>query len=264
MAALVTTPEAARMLDVGPTTIKRWVDQGRLTCITTPGGHRRFELRELQRFRQAMGGQPDDVTFRCLEELLHGGGSYGLQSLMIELRGRLGSWWRAADHLGVVLTELGRQWEAGSCSVAQEHCATHRFLEALGTCMGALPSPPSGPRCMLATAEGEDHTLGLSLAELCVREAGWASLWLGGATPTAILVEAIDEHRPEMVAVSASAWSSDGAALQQHCESIAIACRRAGARLVLGGRGAWPVSPAYGARVHDFAAFVPQLVVPLI
>ena len=47
------------------------------------------------------------------------------------------------------------------------------------TSRDALPVGERGPVCLLACAEGDDHTLGLSLAELCLREAGWATLWAG-------------------------------------------------------------------------------------
>jgi hypothetical protein len=37
---------------------------------------------------------------------------------------------------------------------------------------------------VLAWAEGDEHTLGLPLAELCLVELGWTPLWLGARTPT--------------------------------------------------------------------------------
>lgn len=55
----MTTPEAACLLGVGPTTLKRWGPRGRLPCITTPGGHRRYERAEIERFRLALGGELD-------------------------------------------------------------------------------------------------------------------------------------------------------------------------------------------------------------
>jgi excisionase family DNA binding protein len=40
---------ASRLLGVGPDTLRRWADEGRVTAWTTPGGHRRFERRVLER-----------------------------------------------------------------------------------------------------------------------------------------------------------------------------------------------------------------------
>jgi excisionase family DNA binding protein len=41
--------EASRMLGVDPDTLRRWADEGRVPAFTTPGGHRRFERRALER-----------------------------------------------------------------------------------------------------------------------------------------------------------------------------------------------------------------------
>ncbi len=39
---------AGRMLHVSPRTIARWADQGKLPCVVTLGGHRRFRLADLK------------------------------------------------------------------------------------------------------------------------------------------------------------------------------------------------------------------------
>ena len=40
---------ASRLLGVDPDTLRRWADEGRVPAFTTPGGHRRFERRALDR-----------------------------------------------------------------------------------------------------------------------------------------------------------------------------------------------------------------------
>jgi excisionase family DNA binding protein len=40
---------ASRLLGVDPDTLRRWADTGRVAAWTTPGGHRRFERRVLER-----------------------------------------------------------------------------------------------------------------------------------------------------------------------------------------------------------------------
>lgn len=44
---------AARLLGVDPDTLRRWSDEGRIEAFTTPGGHRRFDRRELDRLLAA-------------------------------------------------------------------------------------------------------------------------------------------------------------------------------------------------------------------
>jgi excisionase family DNA binding protein len=40
--------EAARILNVHPTTIRRWTDDGKVNSTRTPGGHRRFLKRDIE------------------------------------------------------------------------------------------------------------------------------------------------------------------------------------------------------------------------
>ena len=40
---------ASRMLGVDPDTLRRWADEGRVETYVTPGGHRRFERRTIER-----------------------------------------------------------------------------------------------------------------------------------------------------------------------------------------------------------------------
>lgn len=44
---------AASYLNVHPTTLRRWADQGQIPLLVTPGGHRRFALSQLKLFSEA-------------------------------------------------------------------------------------------------------------------------------------------------------------------------------------------------------------------
>lgn len=47
---LCTTSEIARRFNLNPSTVRRWVLKGQLTpTATTPGGHHRFDLAEVER-----------------------------------------------------------------------------------------------------------------------------------------------------------------------------------------------------------------------
>jgi excisionase family DNA binding protein len=45
-----TTNDAASMLNVDKSTIKRWTDEGKLKCFRSPGGHRKFKADDLYSF----------------------------------------------------------------------------------------------------------------------------------------------------------------------------------------------------------------------
>jgi excisionase family DNA binding protein len=64
----LTPHEVAKLLMVNPVTVRQWAARGHLPSHTTPGGHRRFLLREVQEFARARGilrsaqdGRPDRV-----------------------------------------------------------------------------------------------------------------------------------------------------------------------------------------------------------
>ena len=49
---LLTPAEACQLAGIGPTTLKRWADQGVLAHVKTAGGHRRFLRADLERYLQ--------------------------------------------------------------------------------------------------------------------------------------------------------------------------------------------------------------------
>ncbi len=266
----ISTASAAQFLGVGPTSVKRWADLGLLKCVRTAGNHRRFLRDEVERFARAIqsGHVPlegtsaaparpridgSDAQVEAWTRQLLELGTYSLHGALLTEREAQGSWWRVADLIGLALTELGRRWACGEVSVMAEHLASERLARALARCAEALPAPIGAPRVLLAMADADDHTLGLSLAELVLREAGHQVLWAGRATPTAEIVGYLQTQAPAIVALSASIVCDDPERLREATLPIARACQDVRCRLVLGGAGTWPEDLPGALRVHDFA-----------
>jgi MerR family transcriptional regulator, light-induced transcriptional regulator len=251
---LLTTTEAAQAAAVAPSTIKRWADQGVLPFARTAGGHRRFDRRVVERLLReepASSNSTASSWVRCLVQARR----HEIDGRLLEARGRLGSYWRVADELGLALAEMGSEWRCGRLSVADEHVASDALARALTRMGDALPIRVEGPTCVLACAGEDDHTLGLSLAELCLRELGWSPLWLGRRTPVGEVVRLAGGGQVAMVVLSASTFLRDQQALCAIADEVGAACKENRVALVLGGAGAWPDQPAYGDRVTSFAAF---------
>jgi len=68
MADFLTLSEAADRLNVHPTTLRRWADQGDILVMVTPGGHRRFPISEIDRLRSGKQEESDSDT---IDALLH-------------------------------------------------------------------------------------------------------------------------------------------------------------------------------------------------
>lgn len=48
--------QAAERLNVHPTTLRRWADDGEIAVLLTPGGHRRFALSDIEQFAESRHG----------------------------------------------------------------------------------------------------------------------------------------------------------------------------------------------------------------
>ncbi len=247
---LLTTAEAAHIAGVGASSVKRWADQNLLRCVRTAGGHRRFHREDLDAFLREHGEGIVGAATEWVEHLLHGG-VFEIQGELLRARDRLGAWHAVADELGAALAELGQRWARGELTVIEEHIASEKLSRAVGRAVETIPSTGADPSCLLATAESDEHTLGLSLVELCLRETGWATVWSGRRTPTQDLIDLVRQGGLDMLALSASAASTNAQRLAAEAEQLGGACREAGLILVLGGSGAWPDKPHYGTCVRD-------------
>ncbi len=247
---LLTSVGAARRLGVTTTTIKRWADAGILRCERTVGGHRRFRAEDVDRAARAT--RVEGPLDRWIERLLRDP-DRALHATLLAERQRRGSWWRVADALGAVLRNVGVAWEEGRMCVADEHLASNRLSRALARICESIPVRPEGDRVLLAAAEQEDHTLGLSLVEICLREHGCRPVWFGARTPAADLAAMIRRGEAEGVAISASV-ASEAAPLEWEARVVGEAAREAGAWVVVGGMGPWPDPMPHGARLRSFRA----------
>ena len=101
------------------------------------------------------------------------------------------------------LEELGRRWERGEASIAQEHFASNVIRgRLLGLARGW--GQGSGPRALLACAPAEQHDLPLVCFGLALRARGWRITYLGPDTPVETLAEVVGSLEPRVVVVSAS------------------------------------------------------------
>ena len=257
MTELLTSTEVAALFGVTATTVKRWADAGLLHCEKTAGNHRRFSRTEVERFRSkndelggsAAGSREVDEWVRMLIDKTP---LSAVEARLLEAHAQLGSWSEVADSLGAVLAELGHRWSRGELTIIDEHVASERLRRAVGRISEWMPVDPARGRALLATPSGDEHDLGLSLAELCFRERGWHTIWSGRRTPLSELADALPTLAPRMIAVSASSASAEAGPLTSELAALESACQAAAIPLVLGGTGAWPDDPPYAHRLHSF------------
>ncbi len=243
-----------KMLGVGSTTIKRWADENRLLTVRTAGGHRRFSRADVESFlrQQESTNRRFALTDRWVQMLIDNGDARRLQDEIAGLHDQLGDWFSTAEFLGGVAEQIGGRWAAGDCSVVEEHIASGRLELALAGVSNSSRVANGAPTCLLATLSGEFHSLGLSLARLCLRSAGFDVVWIGVNTPLDELLQYIKTSEQSALGLSASRWLTDGVSLASAYRAVAAACRDQGVELMLGGGGAWPDVIEYGYRCHSF------------
>lgn len=249
--SLLTAGEAAARLGVSPITIQRWVDAGALRAKRTAGGHRRIPMSEIRKRLTALRSAAESQRLAFWLGSLLSGQLAPVTNLMMAARSRCGGWAGAAEEVSRVIVELGDLWQAGDCSVFQEHMATESLRRAAAACAAGVRRRRDAPSALLTTAPGERHTLGLSLAELVLAERGWRSIWIGEGPPAAEFPAMVERLAPDLCIVSASSLA-EPKALQSLQRGLIRGASAAGSRLVLAGAARWRPSPsAHRCRTFD-------------
>jgi excisionase family DNA binding protein len=242
--------EAARRLGVSPATIQRWVDGGVLSSVRTDGGHRRVPVSEVRRVLSAERPDPAKGPLQKWVRALFEADAASLSALMLAARRRSGSWSFVAEDIAAALAEVGVLWELGTCKIFEEHAASEALRRAAASCSGQIALKSKAPSALLLTVAGDRHTLGLSLSELIIAEAGWRPRWLGDGPPAEELGALIEWRKPDLLVVAASRVIPRNT-VWDYQAALERAMRRKNIRLVLAGDGPWTESKAV-MRVYSF------------
>lgn len=246
MESLLSTTQTARILGVAAASVKRWADSGLLSCVRTVGGHRRFRTSDVEAFRAS----PREGW---VEFLLRVDDVHQVHARLLSERARHASWSETAESLIPAIVDLGLRWERGEIRVLDEHLASERLARGLSRAVESIPVVENAPLALLATSDDEDHTLGLSLSETVLREAGLATRWAGRRMPAGELAEALDLGDVDVVVVVASSLRT-ASSLGKAARILGAAGRRASMPVVLGGSGPWPAAVPGTVRLETFPA----------
>ncbi len=99
--------------------------------------------------------------------------------------------------------EIGRLWQENAISVAQEHMATAISTVALSHLYDrAARAPSNGKTVLVACVEGELHDFPARLVADALDLAGFEVRYLGASVPTDSLLRALEDMRPDLLALS--------------------------------------------------------------
>lgn len=255
MRELLTSTQVAELLGVGASSVKRWADSGRLTCVRTPGGHRRFLRSEVDRAFGPGSLRPEplraveDQATRWFDLLAAGTGPFELRMALASEFERQGEWWRVAEGIALALTEVGQRWRQGRLTVTEEHTASESLARAVSRLAESQALPQGAPVCLLMAPPGEEHTLGLGLAELIARAQGWETRWVGRSSPLEEIEALMASGEVQLVTIAALDGSGASDRLAEVGRRLIEASARTGTAVVLAGSAPWP-EPPFGSRVR--------------
>jgi len=99
---------------------------------------------------------------------------------------------------------VGQAWMRGEIRIFEEHLYTEQMNVVLSDVISMSRGVSGTPRVLLTTLPGEEHALGLKMAEALLSVQGANCLTLGIQTPVAEIVAATEAHHSDIVALTFS------------------------------------------------------------
>jgi MerR family transcriptional regulator, light-induced transcriptional regulator len=253
--------EAAKILGVNVSTIKRWTDSGMIECIKTAGGHRKFLMAHLSNFVERNKKQNSKVNLFTMESerdvelsyrILKGDFQYlnkyvlqeALQSNRDNIQQVLNGLYLGQYPLHQiydlivtpVLHQIGYLWEEGNLSIIDEHLASQVIRDSITRLQGIIRIPAEKLGNALAlTPSKELHDIPLKMVDHILEARGFRVFYSGQRTPFEQIEDTIDKFKPDRIYVSSTSLE-ERQALQEEIDHLYRIARQKGCRVYVGGR----------------------------
>jgi excisionase family DNA binding protein len=254
--------EAARILGVNVSTIKRWTDDGQLECIRTAGGHRKFIMSQLSKFLEANRNKTSKINLFPLENetdlkisnyILKGNFSLLIEYVQKQafscnrnkLQKVLNGLYLAQYPLHVifdrvltpVLRETGMLWMKGKISIIEEHLATATIRDGINRLQGIiqLPGKPVG-RVLCLSMTSELHDIALKMVDHVLETRGYKVMFSGQNTPMIDFEQFVKTYKPDRIYVSSS-YIVDKKASQLEFDQMCDIAAKFDVNIFIGGNG---------------------------
>lgn len=251
---LLSPKQVARAIGVSESSLKRWCDSGRIPATRTAGGHRRLRLADVVQFvrsEQQPLAAPEVLGLPSVTEGaqlgLRRGGEHLTDALLAgheaAARRVLFDLYLAGHSLSslcdqviaVAFREIGYRWECHTADVYQERRSCEIVQQVLAEFRRLIPTPDADWTALGATLAGDHYTLACTMAELVLRDSGWAATNLGSSIPADSLASAVETQTPRLFWLSVSHFEDEADFVEQFTV-VAEACRRIGSLLIVGGQ----------------------------
>ncbi|MCE9593974.1 MAG: helix-turn-helix domain-containing protein [Planctomycetes bacterium] len=246
--------DLADAIGVSESSLKRWVDDGRLVAVRTAGGHRRIPLHEAVRFVRAQRLQlarPELLGVPTVPAETSAPTNEPFLQLLLAENALAARAWLVQRYLGGVgfaalsdgpirgaMTHVGELWKHSERGIMVEHRATDIAIQALSYLRSLLPPVADDAWTALGfTPSGDPYLMPAMMSAAVLAEAGWHDRNLGPDTPLSAVLEAVETYRPKLV-MCALSLEEPGEIARHELVELANKLGERGIYLVLGGRGA--------------------------
>lgn len=252
---LFSPKQVANALGVSESSVKRWVDSGKLQAVKTAGGHRKVPLPSVATFVRESGmaianptilgmveqvSTSSDPTASDLFEALVNSDEAACRHMVLSQYQRGITIADIGDNfIGPAFQLVGQGWKEGSVQVYQERRSCEIIQAILTELRGWLPIPKAdAPLGLVATPSPDFAETGAKLVELTLLSVGWRAIDAGSSLPFTEIRDAVLRHQPRMLCLSVSHFDDVRSFVEQCNASLLRPLRESSSsppNLVVGG-----------------------------
>ncbi|MEO8446658.1 MAG: helix-turn-helix domain-containing protein [bacterium] len=273
----ISSRQAASILNVNESTIKRWADTNIIKCVRTAGGHRKFYLEDIRKLAQEQDlrlpvlsvNKDRSKLRRLIRDIDH-------EKLSEELKRNLlnedvnGSFVLLYDLyfsnikteeifdkvVRVAMEKIGKGWRENTLTVEQEHIASNTLVSALYQYEKSIvPSRNNGKMAICAGMQNETHAIGLLCVKIFLRHLGYDVVYPGTNLPVRSIFHLMDEYKPAVLCITISTAYKD---LQTNSglKKLAKKSAETGTTLIIGGQ---TICASSGSPENNFCKTISEL-----
>jgi excisionase family DNA binding protein len=258
---VLNSEEAARVLGVNVSSIKRWTDEGKLECIRTIGGHRKFQMQHLASFVKRnkkimskiniftientedleinyyiLKGDFEYLTVYLIEKAILGKRDE-VQNVLTGLHLSQYPLYQIYDQLITpVLHQIGNQWTEQALTITEEHIASQIIRDAIIRLQGIIRVPRNKiGQVICLNLSSELHDIALKMVQNLLELRGFQTYFTGQKTPYLDLERMLLKIQPDRLYIS-STYNEDERLAQLEVEKIYELCGKAKIKVFIGGR----------------------------
>ncbi len=239
--------DAALLMGVNVSTIKRWTDANLLPCYQTPGGHRKFTLAHINKFLNKNKNKIQKVNLFELKgladkELIH-------HIEHVEFTKLIPTFFKAAieadqNKISTIITGLylkgveleniydnlvfpvmrsiGELWEKDKLTILEEHLASEVVRKAIYELGGSLSIEISDDAisAICFSIAGDEHELPLIMVKQILELNGIRTFNMGRSIPVKSIFDLLDKLNPQYLIISANYQSSKDEIIEEVYELI--------------------------------------------